>query len=121
MVGLLRFVLRPRGHWILFTDGCIMMSQPGRREPDKGSISRQIIPTFCGPAIRARLRTLSRIRLLLADEAMGVSLDAFAESVRRGVSALAFIDELTPSPARHLPETYWQVAARVSSGTSGVR
>ena len=28
MVGLLRFVLRPRGHWILFTDRCIMVNQP---------------------------------------------------------------------------------------------
>ena len=46
MVGLLRFVLRPRGHWILFTDGCIMIEPTRQRKPDNGSTSRRIIPTF---------------------------------------------------------------------------
>ena len=41
-----------------------------------------------------------------------VSLDAMAEGARLGF-ALAFIDQLMPSPARLLPETYGQLAARI--------
>ncbi|HVQ53388.1 MAG TPA: adenylate/guanylate cyclase domain-containing protein [Mycobacterium sp.] len=55
---------------------------------------------------------ISRIRLLLAQEAEGVSLGSIAETTRSGRFGLAFIDQLMPSPGRLLPETYGQMAAR---------
>ncbi len=61
------------------------------------------------------LSNVSRIRLLVAHEGAGLSLDAIAEGARAGGFALAFIDQLMPSPARLLPDTYGQLAARTDA------
>ena len=62
---------------------------------------------------RYPLSNVSRIRLLLAQEAMGLSLEAIAMGAHSSGFPLAFIDQLMPSPTRLLSETYGQMAARV--------
>jgi adenylate cyclase len=61
------------------------------------------------------LSNVSRIRLLLAHESAGVSLRAIAEGVHSGRFALAFIDQLMPTPTRLLSQTYGQMAAQIGA------
>jgi len=63
---------------------------------------------------------VSRIRLLLAYESMVVSLEVLGDDPRSKLG-LAFVDQLMPTPARLLPETYEQLTARIDAPRDLVR
>jgi adenylate cyclase len=58
---------------------------------------------------RFRVSDIARVRLALAMDSSGISLEAVGQAVRSGRLSLGFIDSLLPDPGRLLPKTQRQV------------
>lgn len=58
---------------------------------------------------RFRVPDIARVRLALAMESSGISLESVSQAIRSDRLSLAFIDRLLPDPGRLLPRTQRQV------------
>lgn len=56
---------------------------------------------------------VARVRLVLALETSGLSLDTIVLAVNSGAFPLEFIDQLMPDPVQLLPESYGELVARL--------